>query len=174
MRGTLSTCGYPSVDELRASPGFPSDARLQRGPVAVIECVQEIPCNPCEEACPTGAITVGSPITNCPVLDPDKCKGCGACLAPCPGQAIFLVDMTLSAETAAVSFPHEYLPLPVKDDQVEVVDRAGRVVGRARVLRVSNPARYDHTAIITVQVPRRLAGQVRGMVRRKGASDRNG
>ena len=49
--------GFPSKDELKNS-GVPSENRIKR-PVACIECV-EIPCNPCEEACPYGAISVGT------------------------------------------------------------------------------------------------------------------
>ena len=42
-----------------SGPGIPSEERMKLGPVACIECLQQIPCNPCEEACPRGAITVG-------------------------------------------------------------------------------------------------------------------
>jgi len=30
---------------------FPSIERINKGPVAVIECFQNIPCNPCQTAC---------------------------------------------------------------------------------------------------------------------------
>ena len=60
--------GFPSEDELSRIPGMPSEERIKKGSVACIECAQEIPCNPCEEACPYGAITVGKPITNLPKL----------------------------------------------------------------------------------------------------------
>lgn len=77
--------GIPSAEELRGASGIPSQERMKKGPVAVIECVQEIPCNPCENACPFGAIKIGDPITNLPVLDGEKCTGCGTCVAMCPG-----------------------------------------------------------------------------------------
>ena len=44
----------------------PPEERMAKGRVAVIECVQEIPCNPCENACRLGAITIGEQITNLP------------------------------------------------------------------------------------------------------------
>jgi len=62
----------------------------------VIECVQDIPCNPCERARPKGTIFVGNPINNLPVFFADKCDGCRRSIPLCPGQAIFRIDMTYS------------------------------------------------------------------------------
>ncbi len=89
----VKTRGYPSLQELESAPGYPSPGRLEKGPVAVIECIEEIPCNPCEQACPQHAITIGKPITNRPHLDEDKCIGCGLCIPRCPGLAIFLAGL---------------------------------------------------------------------------------
>ena len=75
-------------------PGFPGIEVLNNKKCVVIECKQNIPCNPCESACPHHAISIGNPITNLPVVDPEKCIGCGLCVAQCPGQACFLVDMS--------------------------------------------------------------------------------
>ncbi len=36
---------------------LPSDERLKVGPIAVIECVENIPCNPCVGACPKGCLS---------------------------------------------------------------------------------------------------------------------
>ncbi len=74
------------------SPGFPSEQRIKRGSVAIIECFQDIPCNPCEMKCPRNAIKVGIPITNLPELDEEKCSGCGLCVPWCPGLAIFILN----------------------------------------------------------------------------------
>ena len=127
---SILTDGYPSIEEIKNATGWPDEERFARGPVAVIECVQKIPCNPCEAACPAHAITVGSPITNTPVLDREKCIGCGLCVSACSGLAIFIVDKTYSETLGTVSFPFEYLPLPQKGDEVDALNRAGEFVCR--------------------------------------------
>ncbi|NPV54602.1 MAG: 4Fe-4S binding protein [Firmicutes bacterium] len=136
--------------------------------MAIIECPQEIPCNPCEAACPFGAIVVGQPITNCPRLIVDRCKGCGACIPACPGLAIFLVDETYQEDKVLVAFPYEYLPLPEKGQQVQVVNGEGREICPGEVIWVRNPERYDHSAVVAVSIERAFANEARGIVRLKG------
>ena len=164
----LTVDGFPTEEELKKSPGYPSEERFKRGPVAVGECVQAIPCNPCELACPRKAIQVGVPITNLPRLDEEKCTGCGICVARCPGLAIFVVDKTYSDKEASVSFPYEYVPLPREGDVVLAVNRAGSVVCDGTVLRISNPKRNDRTAVVTIAVPKGMADEVRGIARIRG------
>ncbi len=159
--------GTPSKEELEASPGYPSPEALARGPLAVIECVQDIPCNPCEPACPRGAIVVGGRITDLPVFYADRCNGCGRCIPLCPGQAIFRVDLTFDKGRATVSFPYEFLPLPKKGDIVQGVNRAGEVICEAEVLRVQHPRSFAQTAVITVVVSNDLATEVRSIERLK-------
>ena len=67
----------------------PSEERFQEGPIALIECVQEIPCDPCVDSCPQGAITMGDSINNVPEIDFDKCtKKCFFCFEYCPDGAV--------------------------------------------------------------------------------------
>ncbi len=162
---SVETLGYHTLQELGCASGFPSAVRLEQGACAVIECIQEIPCNPCETACPNNAIKIGNPITNLPVLDADRCTGCGVCIAQCPGLAIFVVDMGYSARAATVAFPHEFLPLPNAGDRVAVVDRTGAVIGDAEVLGVHNPPANDSTAVVRVLLDKRLAQHARGLAR---------
>ena len=42
--------GVLDQELLATLPGVPDAARLELGPVACIECAQEIPCKPCKEA----------------------------------------------------------------------------------------------------------------------------
>ena len=147
--------------ELRTLPGFPSDERLAQGPVAVIECPERIPCNPCETVCSRRAIEVGRPITNLPRLDAAQCHGCGRCVVVCPGMAIFIVDLTFEPGRATVTIPYEFLPLPEPGDRVTALNRAGEPLGPAEVVRVQNPPAFDHTALVTIAVPKELALEAR-------------
>ncbi len=159
--------GYPSMDEIKEANGWPDEERFAKGPVAVVECVQQIPCNPCESACPLHAIHIGQPITNTPQVDREKCIGCGMCVAACPGLAIFLVDKSYSETEATVSFPFEYDPLPEEGAEVDALSRAGEYVCKGRVVKVMNPKKNDHTPVITVAVPKEHADTVRTMRRLK-------
>lgn len=141
--------------------GIPSEERMQLGPVACIECFQKIPCNPCEEACPRGAITVGENITGLPKLDENKCNGCGVCMSRCPGLAIFVLNAAYSEDTALVSFPYEYLPLPEKNQKVICTDRDGQYVVDGIIRQVQVAKMFDHTAIVTVEIPKKHVMEVR-------------
>ena len=166
--------GVPSPEELEKSPGYPGVERLRKGPVAVIECIQEIPCNPCEAACPSGAITIGASINNLPILDVDKCTGCGICISSCPGLAIFVIDLTYDHESALISFPFEYLPLPVVGEEVPAADREGKEICRGKVVRIVNKPINGHSPVISISIPRRYALLARGIsVKQAGSPIQN-
>lgn len=152
-----------SKEILEASPGYPSKEELRKKPLIVIECPEEIPCNPCETICPRGAIVVGEPITNLPRIDQEKCNTCGLCIPICPGLAIFLVDNTYSEKEATVSFPYEYYPLPKEGDEVNAVNREGEIACKAKVLKVRDPKSHDHTSVTTIVIPKEYSNQVRGI-----------
>jgi Fe-S-cluster-containing hydrogenase component 2 len=161
---SLTEKGYVSVEELQKFGQIPSDERFEKGPVAVLECIQEIPCNPCEPACNFGAITVNN-LIELPKLDEAKCTGCGLCVAQCPGLAVFIVDKTYSDSEATVSFPYEYWPLPKEGDEVTGVSRSGEELCKAKVTKVLNPPAYANTPVVTIAVPKELAMEVRSIKR---------
>lgn len=162
---SLLSEGYLTLEELKKSIAYPTEERMAKGPVAIAECVQEIPCNPCEAACPFGAIKIGEPIINLPCIAEDTCTGCGACIAQCSGLAIFVVDKSKGDGTGTVSFPYEYYPLPEKGDKVKAVDRAGKVVCDGEIVKVMNPKSYDRTPVVTVAVPVEYTEEVRSIER---------
>lgn len=159
----LAVNGIPTTEDLRAV--LPADERLKQGPVAVIECFQQIPCNPCTEACPRGAITMPGSISERPVFDESKCNGCGLCVTRCPGLAIFVVDYDWSPVAALLKIPYEFAPLPEPGEVVEAIDRAGKSVGAATVQRVQQQA--NRTTVLWLAVDKTVAMDVRNIRWRK-------
>jgi len=149
--------GVVSIEEIK----IPTEERFRKGTVAIIECVQEIPCNPCSESCPRGAITIEGSINNIPKIDFDICNGCGICVANCPGLAIFLVDKSYKDKKALVGIPYEFVPLPEKGEEVILLNRAGKACGEGVVEKVRNAKSQDRTAIVFLAVDRKLAMTVR-------------
>lgn len=120
----------------------------------VIECSQNIPCNPCQDACPKGCIKIGKTITALPQIDEtNTCSGCGMCIASCSGQAIFLVDETYEPGYASITLPYEFLPLPQKGDLGTALSRSGQPLGAAEIIAVSSAKAFDHTTLVTMKVP---------------------
>jgi len=143
---------------------MPSQERFAKGPVAVFECSQSIPCNPCADACPRGAITVKE-INDCPSIDMERCNGCGVCMTHCPGLSIFVVDYSYGVDTALIKIPYEFSPLPAANEVVDALDREGQSVGVGQVLRVQKSP--NKTSIIWLSVPQELAMEVRNIRLRK-------
>lgn len=162
-------CGVLSPSEVAAHVKLPCRERLQAGPVAIVECVENIPCNPCAFACPSKAITIDGSLTDRPDIDFAKCNGCTMCVARCPGLAIFVVNYALSKTEAAVTMPWELLPRPRVGERVGLACRAGRWVGTGKVLKVLDSRVQDRCAVVTVSVPKRLWNTVRHLqpVRRR-------
>ncbi len=151
---TLLTQGYLADTGLQFYPGIPEEARRQKGIVAVIECTQNIPCDPCQDACPKGCIKVEGTIAHIPVFTEElPCTGCGLCVSACPGQAIFLVDETYSTENATVTIPYEMEPAPEPGSVGLALDRSGSVLGEAKILSVRKAKAMDRTALLTMIVP---------------------
>jgi Fe-S-cluster-containing hydrogenase component 2 len=135
---------------------LPTKKHLQKG-VAISECIQLIPCNPCVESCPVDAISMKD-INSIPVIDYDRCISCGKCISVCPGLALFIVKKT--DEKGYVTLPYELYPLPKKGQDVEVLDRQGKTIGRGIV---SNVKKTGKTMIVTVEVNRNQVMDIRNI-----------
>lgn len=141
----------------------PAPERLSLGPVAVIECFQRIPCNPCYTACKTGAILPFADINDRPLLDPERCNGCAQCVRKCPGLAIFIVDETYGEQEALVKLPYEFLPLPKAGDEVLALDREGKAVATGRIVRVQKRRDPSDITVVWVAVPKGMGMIVRNI-----------
>lgn len=153
--------GIPEREMVMAK--FPSMERINKGPVAVVECYKEIPCNPCQTACKFNAIFVGEDINNIPVLISDNCTGCAICLSKCPGLAIMVVDGSKSKEYVQIKIPYEFIPLPKVGDVVKGLDREGQYIADVKVVNIMNPKSFDKTPIITVEVDRKFLYDLRNI-----------
>ncbi len=161
--------GVLSKFELKRRGLIPSLERLRSGPVVIVECVENIPCNPCADACPRRAITIEGALTETPRVDFSRCNGCGICVTRCPGLAIFVVNYAYSETEATVSLPYELLPRPEVGERVVAVNRRGEKVCAARVVKVLDSKIQNRCAIVTVAIPKRFWNDVRGIVlKRKG------
>ncbi len=166
MLAKAKATGVLDQETLKKTPGYNIEAlESKKGSLVMIECVEKIPCNPCETVCPHDAIKVGNNITNLPVVIPEKCNGCGMCVAVCPGLAIFLVNANYAEGRAAVTFAYEYLPIPEKGTEVKATDREGNVVCSAIVEKMVNTKSYDQTRVVTISIPAEYANVVRGIKR---------
>lgn len=160
-RGVLTT------EELKAMGRYPSEERMKKGPVAICECVEEIPCNPCESSCPFHSIHIGENISALPTVNWDSCTGCGTCCAACSGLAVFVLNKSYSDTVGAVSFPYEYTYSFAVGDQVGAANRAGEHVCDGIVKRIANTAKSDRTTVVTLEVPIEFVDEVRSVYRQR-------
>ncbi len=164
MRDKLSNesdVGVIDLDQLKKIPGCPSEHDYLKGAIAVIECDQDIPCNPCEDICEHAAIKVGVPITNLPILDIEKCTGCINCITICPGLCIFVVNRDYTDKTSLVYIPYELSPLPLKGSEVDVLDRKGEKICKGFIRKVIKPASFNKTAVVAMEVPKKFYNTAR-------------
>lgn len=150
--------GYVSDDEIERYPGVTHKVGVH----PVMECTQNIPCNPCQDACKKGCISIGSNITSLPiVVDGSECINCGMCVASCSGQAIFLVDEDCGDGTATVTLPYEFLPLPEAGTKGKGLGRDGKAICDAEVVAVKSNKAFDKTNLLTIRVPKEYAMKAR-------------
>lgn len=157
----LEKTGVPTAADIESV--FPSEERLAKGPVVVIECYQNIPCNPCFTACNRNAILEFEDINDLPRINDENCNGCGLCISKCPGLAIMVVDATYSDEEALIKIPYEFLPLPNEKEIVKGLDREGKYVCDVRVEKVLNSKALDRTPVISIAVPKEYIKVVRNI-----------
>jgi len=155
----LEKTGIPTPEQINSV--FPEETRLNQGPIAIIECFQPIPCDPCATSCPRQAILPFADINDIPIIDNEKCNGCGICITKCPGLAIIVVDGAWSESKALIRLPYEFTPLPKAGDIVHAQDRSGAIIGDAEVIKVAVPA--TKTPIISIAIDKALIKTLRNI-----------
>lgn len=143
----LSKSGIPTKQQIQSV--FPKQKDLLQMK-AIIECYEEIPCNPCETYCPFDAIEIGPQMNRRPQLIVDRCVGCSICVSVCPGVAIMLASV--DDDVAKFTIAYELLPLPEVNSIWHGVNRAGEVIGDVTITKVVK--NKDHSALITLETTR--------------------
>lgn len=150
--------GFIADDEIERYPGVTHKVGVH----PVMECSQNIPCNPCQDACPRGCISIGDNITSLPiVVEGAECINCGMCVASCSGQAIFLVNEDCGDGSATVTLPYEFLPLPNPGQKGVALGRNGQKVCEATVVEAKSSKAYDKTNLLTIKVPKEYSWRAR-------------
>ncbi len=127
-------------------------------PFVLIDCLYGFACNPCQFACPHGAILKPS-TSDYPHLDFDKCIGCMECVYQCPGLAIF-----------GYNIKKEWLFLPIEyaakeQSPVFLVDNDGRKLGEGvieKILKKSN--KTDVARVKALDIKGNALLNVRGFI----------
>lgn len=121
----------------------------------LIDCPQDIPCNPCETSCRAfNAIKIGGEINQPPSISHENCHGCGLCLKACPGRAIRLVQYNYSDTLSAITTPYEFTPYPTLHLAVEVVNKQGENITTGEIVEVKPPKNKTECGTITFTVPK--------------------
>ena len=156
--------GYFSEEELKKHTP-PADL-LKKKKMAVVECLQEIPCNACVDACKFSAVSKKH-INDPPKVNWDNCNACLQCIRECPGLAMFV--LTFKDGKAHITIPWEMPYIPKKGETVDVLDRRGRRIGKGVIARVMPPLKKNKTWILTLETDERLVMKARNIRRRTDA-----
>ncbi len=160
MASQIENTGIPTREQIEAT--LPSAERRAKGPYATIECWQRIPCDPCVASCPLGAIAEMANINDLPELDHGTCTGCGACIALCPGLAVFVIDETYGKpDEALIRIPHEFAPLPEAGSTVRALGRNGKYIFDATVKRVQKTK--SATNVLHLVIPKEYILDIRAI-----------
>lgn len=143
----LDKKGFPTEEQIKDC--FPEKSVMIR-PKAIIECYERIPCNPCSTSCPFEAIYIGKDINDIPLINFDKCTGCGICVFSCPGLAIKVVQT--DGKQAKFKIPYEFIPYPIKDEIWNAVNHEGKIIGKAKIINITLGNKQNKTALVEVLV----------------------
>ena len=132
--------GFNTREELEELDTLPPKEILIGKRKAIIECIEEIPCNPCAYICRTDAIEKTS-LSSLGKVDWDKCGGCTQCVAVCPGLSVFM--QMIKDGKGYVTMPYEVLPEPKVGQRAKLMDREGIEVGEGTIVNPTYQAKGD-------------------------------
>ncbi|MCX6223729.1 MAG: FAD-dependent oxidoreductase [Bacteroidia bacterium] len=139
-------------------PDLPDSERMNQKGFVQIDCLHGFACNPCEFACPNGAITKTSTST-VPEIDFDKCTGCMDCVYQCPGLAIF-----------GYNLKKDWLFLPIEytaeaGSEVFLVDNNGKKLGSGTIEKIlKKPNKTDIARVRSLDIHGADLVNVRGFI----------
>lgn len=162
----LLTKGYLDNEEIEKYPGV----KEEEGVHPVIECTQNIPCNPCQDSCPNGCIVVKDIISLPELVDSEECTACGMCIASCPGQAVFLINNEAESGYSYITVPYEFSPIPNVGSLGFALDRSGEKICKAEVVEVKSFTALDKTNLLTMKVPIKYEKKARAFKEKKGGT----
>ncbi len=132
----------------------------------VIRCAQEIPCNPCTEACVLQSIKMKEDTMMGRPQFEGNCLGCARCVAICPGLAITLVDKNYDPlkKTARVILPWEMPKGSIAiGQQITTTGMEGDVVGKGTIIAMKQSEWQNKRTLVSVEIPYAQADQVAGI-----------
>jgi len=149
---------------LRSDPGKVYDFLVEKPALEkypLIRCVQEIPCNPCVDSCPSGSIVIeGDNIMGLPHFE-GECAGCMKCVTACPALAITLVLPSDNKKKARVVIPYELSRDFISGDRkVTTVNMDGGVVGEGKIVDFREAPGDRRRLLVTLEVPENEADSI--------------
>jgi NADPH-dependent 2,4-dienoyl-CoA reductase/sulfur reductase-like enzyme/ferredoxin len=133
----------------------------------VIRCLQEIPCNPCVEACNLESIEIkDKTLMGLPKFKGD-CVGCCKCVVICPGLAITIVDKRYdkTKKTAKVIISWEMPEGTIKIGKKVITSGFnGESIGQGKVIDIRKHRWQNKRSLVHLEVPYNEADLVAGII----------
>jgi glycine/D-amino acid oxidase-like deaminating enzyme/Pyruvate/2-oxoacid:ferredoxin oxidoreductase delta subunit/bacterioferritin-associated ferredoxin len=125
--------------------------------LAIINCDEDIPCNPCAISCKFDSIKINKNITQQPTINYELCKGCGLCLPKCPGRAIRMLQYNFTDTESLLTIPFEFEPYPKQNQKVSIVNYDGNFLANGTIQKTKPPKSKTDCGTISIIIPKKHA-----------------
>lgn len=149
-----------SLEKLQASRSVPRSF-VSKKPLASLECLENIACRACADACPESAISIKA-ITDQPQLLEEKCTGCGACVAACPAGVAVMIKEDPQLQKANYFFPDDGKDLWKPGKQVQLLSRLGENLGTGRIANQASSFEHGLHRVIEIEASNIYTWEARG------------